>query len=62
MSRRRRQYTRASDVTVIDASTGEKLGVEESYDPWDFRDIVAAGHKKSDPARRRATNRRQPQT
>lgn len=57
MTRRYRNFTRASDVTVIDATSGEVTGREDAYGPAEHRDVVINGNKKSDPARR-AANRR----
>lgn len=57
MTRRYHQYTRASDVTVIDAETGEVTGHEDAYAPHEHRDVIVKGNKQSDPSRR-AANRR----
>lgn len=58
MSPRRRNYTRASKVITRDASTGEVLGIDPSYDPAEHGLIVKGGNDISD-ASRRATKRRE---
>lgn len=52
MSRRRRPYTQASQVTTRRADTGEVLGRTEPYTADTYADIIAKGNSKSDPSRR----------